>query len=125
MSSPRKTAIDAYVSVCEARVQQRLLRLRDVIREAAPDAEEIISYRMPAFRQGRILVYFAAFKNHIGVFPPVREDAALVRAFSKYMGPKGNLQFPHDKPVPFALIGKLVRFRVKNATAKLRGAVRK
>ena len=87
---------------------------------AASAAEEVISYRMPAFKQRGILVYFAAFKNHIGLFPPVRGDAALAKALAPYAGPKGNLKFPLDRPIPYTLIRRVVQLRVKQDAARAR-----
>jgi uncharacterized protein YdhG (YjbR/CyaY superfamily) len=72
---------------------------------------------MPAFALHGILVYFAAFKNHIGVFPPLRGDAKLQAAASKYAGPKGNLKFPLDQPIPYALIARIVKSRAKQNLA--------
>jgi uncharacterized protein YdhG (YjbR/CyaY superfamily) len=90
------------------------------IRAAAPEAEELISYGVPAFRQRRTLLYFAAFKNHIGVFPPVRGDASLEKALARFRGPKGNLRFPINEPMPFALIGRIARLRAGQESAKAR-----
>lgn len=87
--------------------------MRETIRKAVPEAEETISYRMPAFKlKGRVLECFAAFRNHIGLFPPVPRE--FKKEVSKYEGPKGNLKFPTDEPIPYHLITKIVRFR-KNA----------
>jgi uncharacterized protein YdhG (YjbR/CyaY superfamily) len=115
MKSTRKTAgdIDEYIADSPADVQKILEKIRATIRKAAPDAKEKISYCMPAFAQDGILVYFAAFKKHIGLFPPVKGDRELMKAVAPYAGPKGNLQFPLDAPIPYALIGKIVRLRVK------------
>lgn len=110
-TSPK--SIDAYIKNCSAEVRVILEKLRATIRAAAPDAEERISYRMPAFFQDGVLIYFAAFTKHIGVFPPV-SDAQLKRQVAKYAGPKGNLQFPLAKPIPYALIAKLVKARLKH-----------
>ncbi|HEY7879175.1 MAG TPA: DUF1801 domain-containing protein [Gemmatimonadaceae bacterium] len=74
-----------------------------------PDAEEAISYRIPVFKRHGVLVYFAAFKNHIGIYPPVRGDAGLERAIARYAGAKGNLQFPLDEPIPYALIARIAK----------------
>jgi uncharacterized protein YdhG (YjbR/CyaY superfamily) len=102
-------------------VRAILKRLRSTITRAAPpEAEELISYRMPAFRLHGILVYFAAFKNHIGMFPPIRGDAKLQAAAAKYAGPKGNLKFPLDQPFPYALVTRIVKSRVKQNLAKAR-----
>jgi uncharacterized protein YdhG (YjbR/CyaY superfamily) len=105
--------IDDYISRCPVEVQGILQRVRETIRDAAPDANEVISYQMPAFRQHGILVYFAAWQKHIGLYPPVSGDAAIEKAVSKYAGPKGNLQFPLDEPIPYALIKRIVKLRVK------------
>jgi uncharacterized protein YdhG (YjbR/CyaY superfamily) len=110
--------IDAYVAAAPRHVRPILKEIRKVIRSAAPDAQETISYRMPAFKQNGVLVYVAAFKNHIGLFPPVRGDTKLEKALEPYAGPKGNLKFPLDRPIPYALIRRIVRFRVKQNLAK-------
>jgi uncharacterized protein YdhG (YjbR/CyaY superfamily) len=86
------------------------------VHKAAPNAEERMSYRMPAFFLGGVLVYFAALKKHIGLYPPVR-DESLKPLVAKYAGPKGNLQFPLSEPIPLALIGKIVKARVKELRA--------
>jgi uncharacterized protein YdhG (YjbR/CyaY superfamily) len=120
----RRTAtpdsIDAYIAASSVAVRPILRELRRVIRAAAPEATELISYRMPAFRQRGILVYFAAFKSHIGLFPPLRGDAKLAKALARYAGPKGNLKFQLDEPIPYALIKRIVRLRVKQDSAKAR-----
>jgi len=110
---PKDETIDAYISQFPADVQQVLQKVRQTIRSAAPEATEVISYRMPAFRQHGILVYFAAWKQHIGLYPPISGDAALEKAVAKYAGPKGNLQFPLDEPIPYALIQRIVKLRVR------------
>jgi uncharacterized protein YdhG (YjbR/CyaY superfamily) len=110
--------IDEYIASFSPEVQAILEKVRVTIRNAAPDAQETISYKIPAFRLNRILVYFAAFKKHIGLYPPVRGDARLVKAASTYAGVKGNLQFPLDQPIPYGLIKKIVQFRVKQNSSK-------
>jgi uncharacterized protein YdhG (YjbR/CyaY superfamily) len=100
--------------MCSPEVRPILRKLRSTIKRAAPpETAELISYRMPAFALHGILIYFAAFKNHIGVFPPLKGDAKLQAAASKYAGPKGNLKFPLDQPVPYALIARIVKARAK------------
>ena len=116
--------VDAYIAAFPPPVKAILERIRRTIRRAAPDAEEIISYRMPAFRLNGVLVYFAAFKNHIGLFPPVGGDAALERAIAPYAGEKGNLRFPLDRPIPYGLIQRIARLRVKQDRAKARSRKR-
>jgi uncharacterized protein YdhG (YjbR/CyaY superfamily) len=105
--------VDAYIAAQPLAVQSILKRVRATVRRAAPDAKEVISYRMPALRQHGILVYYAAFKNHIGLYPPVRGDDAAVKEASAYAGEKGNLRFPLDEPIPYALIGRLTKLRAK------------
>jgi len=112
------TTIDAYIAASSPAVQPALRRIREIVRGAAPEAEETISYRMPAFRGRGILVYFAAFKNHIGLFPPIEGDARLDKALDPYRGPKGNLRFPLDEPIPYDLIERVVRLRAKQDHAK-------
>jgi uncharacterized protein YdhG (YjbR/CyaY superfamily) len=114
-------SIDQYIAACPPEARATLRKLRSTIKRAAPpEVEEIISYRMPAFKLHGILVYFAAFKNHIGIFPPIRGDAKLEAAVAKYAGPKGNLKFPLDQPFPYALVARIVKFRVKQNLAKAR-----
>jgi len=110
--------IDDYIAASSQDVQPILEKIRSTIRSSAPEAEETISYRIPAFKQNGILVYFAAFKNHIGLYPPIKADAALARAVAKYAGEKGNLRFPLDQPIPYALIKRIVTLRVKQNAAK-------
>ena len=117
-SRPKAASIDEYIALFSPEVRAILERIRETIRGAAPEAEETISYMMPAFRQGGILVYFAAFKKHIGLFPPVSGDAEIERAIAPFAGPKGNLQFPLDRPIPYELIERIVKLRVRQSLAK-------
>jgi uncharacterized protein YdhG (YjbR/CyaY superfamily) len=110
--------IDAYILQFPTEVQEMLQMVRKTIRAAAPEAKEVISYQMPAFRQHGILVYFAAWKKHIGLYPPISGDAAIEKAVAKYAGPKGNLQFPLDEPIPYNLIARIVKLRVKQDREK-------
>jgi uncharacterized protein YdhG (YjbR/CyaY superfamily) len=119
------TSIGEYIAASPSEVQPILKQLRRTIASAAPGAEELISYRMPAFRLHGILVYFAAFKSHIGLYPPVSGDAKLESALARYAGPKGNLKFPLDKPIPYALIKRVVLLRVKQESARAAARTRK
>lgn len=110
--------IDQYIAAFSPEVQAVLERIRSTIRKAAPGAQETISYRIPTFTLGGVLVHFAAFRNHIGLYPPVRGDARLENLISRYAGEKGNLQFPLDEPIPYALIERIVKLRVKQNLAK-------
>jgi uncharacterized protein YdhG (YjbR/CyaY superfamily) len=115
MAGKRRTPrnIDEYISGFAPEVRLILEQIRSTIRRAAPGAQETISYQIPAFRQNGVLVYFAAFKKHIGFYPPVRGDAALEKAVGRFAAEKGNLRFPLDKPIPYALIARIVKFRAR------------
>lgn len=117
MPVPAPETIDEYISAFPPDVQAILQQVRQVVLGAAPDAQETISYRIPAFKQNVVLVYFAAFKKHIGFYPPVRGDASLEKAVSRYAGEKGNLRFPLDQPIPFDLIKRITKLRVKQSRA--------
>jgi uncharacterized protein YdhG (YjbR/CyaY superfamily) len=119
MAKPQASKdIDSYISQFPADVQAILEKVRAAIRQAAPDAKEVISYQMPAFKLHLILVYFAAWKKHIGLYPPIAGDKAIGKAVAHYAGPKGNLQFPLDEPIPYDLIERIVRLRVKQDVAR-------
>jgi uncharacterized protein YdhG (YjbR/CyaY superfamily) len=115
-AAPR--TMDEYIASFPPHVQEILQTIRQTIRRAAPEAAETISYRMPAFKQNGILLYFAAFKNHIGLYPPIRGDAALIKAVAPYAGEKGNLRFPLDRPIPYDLIERIARLKVQQDRAK-------
>ena len=108
----RFNSIDEYIAAFPEEVQKMLEELRAVIKAAAPDAVEKISYQMPAFALKGNLVYFAAFKNHIGFYPAPRGIEAFKDELSIYAGGKGSIRFPIDKPLPLELIGRIVKFRV-------------
>jgi uncharacterized protein YdhG (YjbR/CyaY superfamily) len=116
--SKKPEDIDAYISKFPADVRAILEKVRETISHAAPDATEVISYQMPAFRQHGILVYFAAWKTHIGLYPPISGDTGLEKAVAPYAGPKGNLQFPLNEPMPLDLIERIVKLRVKQDKEK-------
>jgi uncharacterized protein YdhG (YjbR/CyaY superfamily) len=111
------TSIDDYIAAAAPAARPVLRKIRAIVGRTAPDAEETISYGIPAFRQSGILIYFAAFTAHIGVFPPVQGDAALMRAVSRYAGEKGNLRLPLDQPIPYALIERVVKARMRQQAA--------
>ena len=113
--------VDSYIASFPRDVQALLKRVRRTIRAAAPEADEVISYNIPAYRQNGMLVYFAGFRHHIGLYPPVRGNAALEKAAAKYAGPKGNLQFRYDEPLPLSLITRIVRHNVKQDLARAAG----
>jgi uncharacterized protein YdhG (YjbR/CyaY superfamily) len=115
-------SIDKYIASFSPEVQSILEKIRLTIRNAAPDAQETISYNIPTFTLNGALVHFAAFKKHIGFFPPVRGDARLEKAASTFAGEKGNLRFPLDQPIPYSLIERLVKLRVKQNLLKARAS---
>ena len=115
--NPVPASVDEYIAAFPADVQSVLQAVRSTVRAAAPDAEERISYRMPAvFRHG-VVVYYAAFTRHLGLFPPVDDPAVRARV-APYAGPKGNLQFPYDQPIPHALIAAVVKARLEANLAR-------
>ena len=105
-------SIDEYIRSFPADVRKTLNRLRQEILSAAPGAEETISYGMPAFKLRGILVYFAAYKNHIGFYPTSSGIRAFRKDLSKYKCSKGTVQFPIGDPLPYPLIKKIVKFRI-------------
>jgi len=108
----RPKDIDSYISQFPPDIQAILEQVRATIRRAAPEAKETISYMMPAFKQHGILVYFAAWEKHIGMYPPISGDKTLEKAIARYAGPKGNLQFPLKEPIPYDLIERIVKLQV-------------
>jgi len=111
--------IDEYIKIFPQDVQSILERMRQTIRKAAPEAVEAISYQMPAFKlNGKSLVYFAGYKNHVGFYPVPSGIKAFKKELSQYKTGKGSVQFPIDKPVPHDLVKKIVIFRVKENMKK-------
>src|SRR3954451_23183052 len=117
-SRAKSATIDEYISRFAPEVQEILQKFRLTIRGVAPEAEEAISYQIPAFKLHGVLLYFGAFKNHIGLYPPIRGDAELMKAIAPYAGEKGNLQFPLDRPIPYDLIERITRLQVERNQAK-------
>ena len=113
-TQPPFTTINEYISMFPKEVQERLTQLRQVIHETAPEATETISYKIPTFElYGKYLVYFAAFKNHIGFYPFPSGVEMFKEESSDYVTATGTIQFPHDKPIPFDLVKKVVKFRMQ------------
>jgi uncharacterized protein YdhG (YjbR/CyaY superfamily) len=105
--------MDEYISTFPEDVQRILHELRQTIKQAAPEAEETINYQMPTFTLNGNLVHFAAFKNHIGFYPTPSGIEAFEKELSPYKRAKGSVQFPMDKPLPLALIRRIVEYRVR------------
>jgi len=110
--------IDSYLENQPDNVRVILEPLRKSIKKAAPDAEEVISYQMPAFKYHGILVWFAAHKKHVGFYPRVSAIEKFKKELSVFKGAKGSVQFPYDKPLPLNLVSKIVKFRVKENLEK-------
>ena len=126
---PREKApgspIDEYVAQAPPATRPILQKIRAIVREEAPGAAERISYRMPAFFHGGAIIYFAPFRHHVGMFPPVKGDAALEKALAKDRGEKGNLRLPLSEPMPYPLVRRVVRARLKALRAKQASAKRR
>ena len=105
--------IDEYLATFPKNIREIMGDMRRTIKQAAPQAEELISYNMPAFKLNGMLVYYAAYKKHIGFYPRVSAIETFKKELSVYKGAKGSVQFPIDRPLPLALITKMVKFRVK------------
>ncbi|MBU2905722.1 DUF1801 domain-containing protein [Arenibacter algicola] len=112
LNSPAED-VTTYIANCPAKVQEVLEKLRSTIQKAAPEAEELISYKMPAYKYHGMLVYFAAFKNHIGFYATPTGHKKFEKELAPYKQGKGSVQFPLDQPLPFPLIAKIVKFRMQ------------
>lgn len=117
MAKTNFKSIDDYISTFLKDIQKSLEKIRLTIRKAVPEAEEAISYQLPAFKLYGNLVYFAAFKNHISFFPTPSGIEAFRGELSEYETSKGTIKFPNDKPIPFDLIKKITKFRAKESAA--------
>jgi uncharacterized protein YdhG (YjbR/CyaY superfamily) len=114
----RPRTIDDYIAGFSDEVRVRLGKIRQTIRRAAPDAQEVLSYGIPTFRLGGNLVHCAAFKNHIGFYPTPSGIENFRNELAPYAISKGSIRFPPDQPIPYGLIGRIVKFRVKENLAK-------
>jgi len=110
--------VDQYIAAFPADVKKRMQQLRKTIKAAAPKAEEVISYQMPGYKYLGMLVYFAAYKNHIGFYPGAGGVLEFYKKLSSFKSAKGSVQFPHDRPIPYDMISKIVKFRVKQNEEK-------
>lgn len=114
---PRITSVDAYLALQPPRSRVVLRRVRGLVKKLVPEAEETISYQLPAFKRGRVFIYYAAFASHWSIYPPVRGNPTLLRALAKYRGEKGNLRFPLDEPVPYGTIERVIKALAKQYSA--------
>ena len=125
MKNSTPETIDEYIAAFPRDVQKTLQRIRSIIKKAAPDAEEMIKYRMPTFVLHGNLVHFAAFAGHIGFYPTPSAIEAFSDELKGFESAKGSVQFPLDEPVPLALIRKMVAFRVKETRMKIAAGKRR
>lgn len=117
--------VDEYFEAQPVEIRPVLEKFRQIIKKASPKAEELISYQMPAYKQNGILVYFGAFKEHIGFFPTPSGVEAFRHELTEYKISKGTIQFPYSKSLPVALITKIVKYRVMENDEELRLKKRK
>ncbi len=115
---PKPTTVDEYIAVAIPQVKEYLERLRSSIKQAAPQAEEVISYNMPAYKQNGMVVYFGGFTKHVSLFPGAEAIEVFKNELTDYKTSKGTIRFSLDKPLPIALIKKIVKFRVAENLAK-------
>jgi uncharacterized protein YdhG (YjbR/CyaY superfamily) len=106
--------IPQYMAELTAEQARALRRVIALVRRTVPGCSQVISYRIPAFKIDRVFMYCAAFKSHIGIYPPVRGDARLQAALKPYANAKGNLRFPLDEPIPMALIARVAKALAKS-----------
>lgn len=110
--------VDQYFSALPSQARDAATSLRQAIRQAAPQAEEVISYNIPAFKWNGILVWYAAFKNHLGFYPKASAIAAFKLELAPFKTSKGAIQFPIGEPIPTALVKNIVKFRIEENTRK-------
>jgi len=121
LSSKQKfETIDGYIKTFPKDIQKILETVRQAIKKAAPEAEEAISYQMPTFKLNGNLVHFAAFKNHIGFYPTPSGTEKFKKEISVYRSGKGSIQFPIDKPMPLSLIKKIVKYRIRENSNRIK-----
>jgi uncharacterized protein YdhG (YjbR/CyaY superfamily) len=116
--APIPDSIDTYIAQYPTEVQELLTQMRLTIQKAAPSVTEAISYQMPTFKLNGNLVHFAGFKKHIGFYPGAAGIAAFQHEIAGYKSAKGSVQFPLDKPLPLALVRRIVKFRVAQNLTK-------
>ncbi len=118
MDDTKFKTVDEYLSTLPKNAQTALQKMRKTIKQSAPKAEEVISYNMPAFKQDGVLVYYAAWKEHIGFYPASPGMSVFDKELAKYERSKGTIRFPLDQPLPLDLISQIVKFRVQENIEK-------
>jgi len=118
MEKTEPKTIDEYIALFPIKTQKMLQQIRKSIQNAAPDAVEVISYKMPAFKQNKVLVYFAAYEKHIGFYPTGDGIEAFKAEFSDFKWSKGAVQFPLNEPLPLDLITRITKFKAEKDLEK-------
>ena len=111
-------SVEEYIAAAEPKMKKALKDIRKTIKSTAPKAEEVISYQIPGYKYHGMLVFFAAWKNHISFYPAPWSADSLKKEMSAYEGSKGTIKFPLDKPMPLTLIKKMVKYRMKENEMK-------
>jgi len=120
MEQPKPENIDQYIANFPIETQNLLQQIRETIHKAIPEAKEVISYGMPAFKQNTVLVYFAGYAKHIGFYPTGSGIEAFKEEFTQYKWSKGAVQFPLDKPLPLELITRITKFKAERDLEKVK-----
>lgn len=118
MMNPKPQSIEEYFSWFSSEILERLQRIRETLKKEIPEAKEVISYSMPAFRTTEVLVYYAVAKNHIGFYPTNSGVSEFKKELEPYQTSKGAIQFPHDRPLPLELIADIAKFRFLEVQSK-------
>lgn len=125
INTPKPKTVDEYIAIASPELKEYLVRLRAAIRQAAPEADEVISYQMPAYKQNGIVVYFGGFAKHVSLFPGADAIEVFKDELADYKTSKGTIRFALDRPLPIALIKKIVKLRVKENLAKQKTKAKK
>ncbi len=118
MMNPKPQSIEEYFSWFSGEILERLQRIRETLKREIPEAKEVISYSMPAFRTAEVLVYYAVAKNHIGFYPTNSGVSEFKKELEPYQTSKGAIQFPHDRPLPLDLMADIAKFRFLEVQSK-------
>jgi uncharacterized protein YdhG (YjbR/CyaY superfamily) len=118
MMNPKPTSVEEYFSWFSPEIQEKLQLIRNTLREALPDAKEVISYHMPAFKTSEVLVYYAAAKNHLGYYPTNSGVEEFRKELAGFVTSKGTIQFPYDQELPLNLIAHIAQFRKEEASLR-------
>ncbi|MEO8471985.1 MAG: DUF1801 domain-containing protein [Chryseolinea sp.] len=122
---PKPLTVDEYISRFPEDIQFRLHKIRDTIRKTAPQAEELISYNQPLYKLNGMLISFAAWKAHIGLYPIPKATGEMKKKLEVYKDAKATLRFSIDKPLPTALIAQVVKLRMQENALKIKSKVKK